>query len=374
MQYSLSRSELEEPWGDQKMRKIAKRLEVGPFVSFLGRKIAFLLLTLFIAMNFIFIFPRLMPSNPADLMIARITIGQTTTVGGGSTGGGKASLEVLREIYIKKFGVYEPLHVQYIAFWRRFFTMDFGVSYWAYPQSVSSLIMCSLPWTLALVVPVLLCGFVIGNWVGSRAAYRRGRFDKIIYYISLYMFQAPYYWFAMILLFVFAAKLKWFPIYGAYSLGWVRPVLSLDWFLDAVYHYILPFLSLLGVGVGGWAIGMRAMTLYEMESDYIQYSKQLGFTKGKLMEYAKHNAILPNFTWIPITLAMLVSQTLLVEIVFGYPGLGTLLYNAVFALDYPLMEAIFVIVVMIVLVGNFLTDLLYGKIDPRISTGYVGGK
>ena len=356
------------------MRKIIKKLRGSPFAFFLGKKIVVLFLTMFIAMNFLFIFPRLMPSNPADLMIARITTGQTAPVGGGSTGGGKASLEILRDIYIKKFGVYEPIHVQYAAFWQRVITMDFGRSYWAYPQPVSTLVMYALPWTLVLILPIIPLGFVIGNWIGSRAAYRRGKLDRLLYYLSLYTFQSPYYWFAMILLFIFGAKLGWFPLYGAYSSMWVRPILSLDWFLDAAHHYTLPFLSLLGVGIGGWAIGMRAMMVYEMESDYIQYSKQLGFTGGKLREYAKHNAILPNFTWIPITLAMLISQTLLVEIVFGYPGLGTLLYNATFALDYPLIEATFVIIVLIVLVGNFVTDLLYGKIDPRIGTGYVGGK
>jgi peptide/nickel transport system permease protein len=148
----------------------------------------------------------------------------------------------------------------------------------------------------------------------------------------------------------------------------------LNWFLDAVCHYILPFLSLLGVGIGGWAIGMRAMMVYEMESDYMQYSKQLGFSRVKLRSYAARNAILPNFTWIPVALSSLISQTLLVEIVFRYPGIGSLMYSAVFAADYPLIEASFVIIILIVLVGNFLSDLLYGVIDPRIATGYVGGK
>lgn len=208
--------------------------------------------------------------------------------------------------------------------------------------------------------------------IHKRAAYRRRRRDNLLYYVANYLMQAPYFWFAMIFMFILAYGLGWFPLHGAYSREWIHPVLSLDWFMDALWHYALPFLSLVGVGIGGWAVGMRAMVLYEMESDYLQYSKQLGFSREKLRGYATHNAILPNFTWIPMELSALVSTTLLVEIVFGYPGIGTLMYNAVYARDYPIIEACFITIVLIVLVGNFLVDLLYGKIDPRIATGYVG--
>lgn len=358
------------------MRRIIKKLR-SPFALFLSKKIVFLLVALFISMSLLFIFPRLMPSDPAKIMIARLTAGESTAISPGGIPGGPAgsSLDVLRQIYTEKFGINEPLHIQYVAFWGRFFTMDFGLSYWRYPQPVSALVGYALLWTLALILPIIPIGFVIGNWIGSRAAYRRGRLDRVLYYMSLYMFQAPYYWFALIFIFIFGFTLRWFPAFGAYSTSvWIRPVLSIEWFLDAAHHYTLPFLSLVGLGIGGWAIGMRAMTIYEMESDYIQYSKQLGFSRGKLRSYAEHNAILPNFTWIPMSLAALVSQTLLVEVVFGYPGLGNLMYNAVFNLDYPLLEACLVVTILIVLVGNFLADLLYGVIDPRIATGYVGGK
>jgi peptide/nickel transport system permease protein len=357
------------------MRRIIKKLR-SPFVSFLFKKIVFLLAAFFIAMSFLFIFPHLMPWTPVDIMLGRLQGGESTSISSVaiSPGSAQSNLAVMRQIYEAKFGINEPLYIQYIDFWKRIFTMDFGLSYWRYPQPVSGLVVNSLLWTLALILPVIPLGFVIGNWIGSRAAYNRGKLDKLLYYVSLYMFQAPYYWIALIVVFIFGIKLAWFPPFGAYSSGWIKPVLNMDWFLDALYHYILPFLSLLGVGIGGWAIGMRAMTVYEMESDYMQYSKQLGFSRGKLRSYAAHNAILPNFTWIPVALSSLISQTLLVEVVFGYPGLGTLMYQAIYAADYPLIEASFVIIILIVLVGNFFADMLYGVIDPRIATGYVGGK
>jgi peptide/nickel transport system permease protein len=173
---------------------------------------------------------------------------------------------------------------------------------------------------------------------------------------------------------IFGVELHWFPLFGAYSNNWLYPVPTLEWFLDALWHYILPFVSLVGLGIGSTGVGMRAMTLYEMESDYIQYSKQLGFKKSKLRKYSVRNAILPNFTWLPVVLSGLVGQTLLVELIFGYPGLGSLAYKAVFNLDYPLIEATFIAAVGIVLVGNFICDILYGILDPRIGSSYVGGK
>ena len=347
----------------------------SPFARFIYKKLFFLFVALFISMTLTFILPRMMPSSPVEIMIGRIyggsaaSIGQTqqerTLVEG-------SRLEVLREIYAKKFGMHQPLHVQYAVFWKRFFTMDFGLSYWRYPTSVTELVMHALPWTLVLVIPVLPIGFLVGNWIGSRAAYYRGKADKARYYVLMFLSQAPYYWFALIFMLIFGVKLKWFPLYGAYSAKWLYPVLRLEWLLDAAWHYCLPFLSLVGLGIGGWGVGMRAMTVYEMESDYIQYSKQLGFRKGKMRKYAERNAILPNFTYLPMTLSALVGQTLLIEIVFGYPGLGTLVYNAIFSLDYPLIEATFVLTVGIVLVGNFVCDIMYGILDPRIGSRYVG--
>ncbi len=347
----------------------------SPFAIFVYRKFALLLASIFVGMTFVFIFPRLLPYSPVDIMIGRIVGAGGTSLGGQQSVGGveAGSLEAMRKVYEEKFGLTQPLSTQYFLFWRRFFTMDFGLSYWRYPQPVERLVLYALPWTMALMLPVVPIGFVIGNWLGSRAAFYRGKLGNLFFGIALYMFQAPYYWFALILVFVFGVKLGWFPLYGAYSRHWIRPVLNLEWFLDAAWHYSLPFLSLVGSGIGGWAVDMRALVLYEMQSDYVQYANQLGFGKGKLRKYMEKNAILPNFTWLPMSISNLVSQTLLIEVVFGYPGIGNLAFNAVFALDYPLIEVTFIFSMLILLIGNFLCDILYGVLDPRIGSGYVGG-
>jgi peptide/nickel transport system permease protein len=349
----------------------------SPFAFFVYKKILFLFVAIFISMTFTFILPRMMPLSPVDMMIGIIyggqasSLGQTTQV---SSGISQSRIDVLRQIYAQKFGLDQPLIVQYIDFWKRFFTMDYGISFRTM-LPVSQLVMQALPWTLALVIPVVPVGFYVGNWIGSRAAYRRGKVDKALYWVLMYLSQAPYYWFGLIFMLVFGVELRWFPLFGAYDANrWIYPVLSFDWLLDAAWHYCLPFLSLVGLGIGSTGVGMRAMTLYEMESDYIQYAKQLGFRKNKLRKYSVRNAILPNFTWLPVVLGSLVGQTLLVETIFGYPGLGMLAYQAVGNRDYPLIEATFIFAVGIVLVGNFICDMLYGILDPRIGSRYVGGK
>jgi len=356
--------------------KIRERLK-SPFACFVYKKFGFLVISIFVALTLIFTIPRLMPISPVDVMISRILGPQGTPIGAqrGYSGGGAAmSLEDIKKLYERLFGLNEPISKQYLLFWRRVLTVDFGLSFWAFPRSVREMVSYALPWTLVLVLPSVPIAFVVGNLIGSRAAFYRGKIDNLLFIIAQYMWNSPYFWFGLILVTVFAVELGWFPIAGAYSRKWLMPVLSFDWLLDALWHWALPFLSLVFVGIGGWAVSMRSLAIYEMESNYIEYAEQLGFGKKKLRSYVMKNSILPNFTWIPVVISNLISQTLLVEVIFGYPGLGTLAYNAVFAQDYPLIEAILVLCTLIVLVGNFISDIMYGLFDPRIGSSYVGGK
>jgi peptide/nickel transport system permease protein len=250
--------------------------------------------------------------------------------------------------------------------------MDYGPSYYRFPIKVFDLVISALPWTLSLIIPVPIIGFLVGNWIGSRIALNKdSKLNKVLFYGSLYTSLLPYYWFALILVFIFAITFRWFPICGAYSSKWVAPVLNFEFFLDATLHWILPFLSLASIGIGGWAMGMRASISYQLQSMYIDYTKRLGFSQDKLRRYMQRVAILPNFTWLPMSFASLVSQTMLVEVVFGYPGLGTLMYQAALSADYPLLEATFMITMIIVLIGNFLCDMIYGILDPTIGSRYV---
>lgn len=342
---------------------ITKKLK-SPFALFIYKKLFFFFLIVFVAMTLVFIIPRLMPVSPADLMMARILRRGTVSP--------QEALE-MRELFVGWYGLDKSQIEQYGVFWARFLTMDFGPSFWRYPRSVNSMVLYALPWTMVLVVPVLFLGYFLGNYIGAKTAFHKGKLNTLVYTITLYLGNVPYYWFGLILIFVFGIWLRWFPLVGGYSQEWIRPVFSLGFLLDAAHHYILPFLSLLILTVGWWSVGMRAMTLYEKESDYIQYSRNIGFRESKLRKCAQRNAILPQFTGLPINFGALVGNTLIVEYVFGYPGLGTLMYNAAINVDFPLLQASFVFILLVVAGGNLMIDILYGFIDPRIRTGYVGG-
>lgn len=343
------------------------------FIKFALRKVSFYLVAAFVVLTLVFIIPHLCPVSPIDVVMAKIGgIKGTTPAGfGGGSGGGMSAEKYLEQMLKTKFGAEKPLLTKYGLFWERILTLDFGYSFSRFPASISSLICTSLPWTFALVLPVIPIGYVIGNYMGSRAAFMRGRLDNFFYIIAQLSARAPYYWFAILAILIFGIKLGWFPISGAVSDTWTGPTLSLDYIADAAYHYILPLLSIIPIGLGNWIIGMRAMSIYEMESDYINYSRQLGFREGKLRKYVEENAVLPNFNQIPIILKWLITNTLLVEIVFGYPGIGLTMYKAAVQMDYPLLQACFIIIVLIVMGGNFIIDILNGIIDPRIGSGYV---
>lgn len=343
------------------LKKPFALLNKKPFARFITKKLCFLLIIIFLSFTLLFILPYFMPSDPVDMMMARM-----------ATQYDVSKLDLMRERYTAIFGLEEPLITQYGLFWNRVLTMDFGPSFSFYPRPVGFIISSALIWTLTLIVPALILGFIVGNHIGAKVAFSKGRLARLAYTLSLYVSQSPYYWFGLIFVYILAVRLGLFPMYGGYSMLLI-PSFSLKFFLDVAYHWVLPFLSIFLLSIGLWCTSMRAMTIYEKQSDYIYYSRQSGFTENRLRKDAQRNAILPQVTAVPINFGMLVGQTLLVEYVFGWPGLGTYMYKAVQNIDYPLMQGIFVFTVLLVLIGNFLVDIIYGYIDPRIRTGYVGG-
>lgn len=359
--------------GEGILNSIKRRL-ASPFSLFVYKKIVFLWIAIFLSMSLVFLLPRLMPSSPAEMMAYRLVSSASGTSLGTQSltvQGSSASITEMTNHFKEVFEINKPLHMQYLKFWERFFTLNLGRSFWKYPTTVVELLSYKLPWTLALVIPTVPVGFVLGNYIGSRAAFNRGKKDRFFYYFAILFNRFPFYWFGLILVLVFGVKLGIFPLQGSYGSAFVKPVISWDWFTSCLYHYALPFLSIILVSLGGWSLGMRAMTIYEMESDYIDYAKQLGFRDKKLREMAEKNAILPNFTSLPLALSGAIGQTMLIEIVFRWPGLGMLSYRAIFQQDYPVILGTAMITVLIVLIGNFIVDILYGIIDPRIGTGYI---
>jgi len=344
------------------------------FLKFLLRKAGFYVLSFFIALSLTWLLPRLMPGDPIRRLTMKI-VAAGTAGGSASTAGFLTESQVKRlyEYWVREFELDKPLHIQYISFIMHCFTLNFGVSIRYYPTRVTEIIAGALPWSLALLIPAIIVGWFLGNYLGALAAYKRGIFDHLLYPFFLFIAQSPHYWLALIMVYIFGFYLRWFPLGRAYSPTFTF-TFTLDAIVEVVRHYTLPFLSVMLPYVGGEAIGMRALILYEMGSDYANYCESLGFNKWKILKYAFKNAILPQVTGLPLYFAAAFGGQIVTEVVFGYPGIGSLLYEAVLGQDYPLIQGCFFTIVAVTIIGNFLMDILYAYIDPRIKLGYLGEK
>jgi peptide/nickel transport system permease protein len=236
---------------------------------------------------------------------------------------------------------------------------------------VSSLIGEALPWTIALQIPAILLGWIIGNVLGAIAAYKGGWLDRGAFLGSLFVSTMPYYCLAILLLYLLAVVVPVLPPSGGYSFG-STPELSMTFISDALQHYWLPFVSLVVVFIGTQAVGMRSMAIYELGSDYVNYGRGLGLRDRTLVRYIFRNGMLPQITGLAVSIGTLVGGALLTELVFSYPGLGTLLFSSIRTNDYPVFLGIALIITVGVLTANFCVDIAYGIIDPRIRAARTG--
>jgi peptide/nickel transport system permease protein len=225
----------------------------------------------------------------------------------------------------------------------------------------------SVGWTLALQFPAIIVGWLIGNTLGALAAYLKGGFDKVLMPLSLFVSNLPAFGMAVILLVVFGVGLKWLPTSGGYGFDLI-PSFSPNFIWSVIVHYQLPFWSIVLIAIGGQAIGMRSMSIYELNADYVKYSRYLGIKDRKIVGYVFRNAMLPQITGLALSVGTMVGGALVAEIIFSYPGLGFTLLNSVTGQDYPLISAATLIITVMVLTANFLIEILYGIIDPRIRT------
>lgn len=323
-------------------------------MRYVANKLGLMLLTAWAAITVNFLLPRMMPGSPADAAIAKLA------QNGPVTPATQAAIEA-------QLGVpHGNLWSQYVQYLASVIHLDFGLSYTFFPQTVSSLVMTALPWTLVLVGTVTILAFIIGTLIGVAAAWRRGTaIDTVPTLAGSFLSAFPYFWTALLLLFFLGYTLRWFPTSGAYGAATV-PSLSAAFLWEAFQHAILPGLTILITSLGGWILGMRNAMINTLGDDYVTFAEANGLrSRTVAIRYAARNAILPNLTGFGLALGGVVGGSLLVEQVFGYPGVGYLLYNAVTNQDYPLMQALFLMITLSVLLANFLVDLLYGVLDPR---------
>jgi peptide/nickel transport system permease protein len=328
-------------------------------LRYLARKIVVYVLTFFVAVTIDWAIPRFMPGDPVEGLLARMHAQPSAE-------------EALSGYYTQAFGFDVPIWKQYLNFWAALLHGDLGRSIQNFPTTVSELILGALPYTLALLVPAVLLSFWAGNKVGAMAA-RRKALDNTVLPVGYVLTATPQMWLGVVLAWVFALTLGWFPVSGAYSFD-LTPAWTLEFAADFVHHWILPFAALFLVAFGGWAIGMRNMIIYELESDYSNYLTSLGAPTKLVRRYAYRNALLPQITGLALALGAVVAGAIVVEIVFSYPGLGTLTLGAIQNRDYFLIQGIFLFLITGVLIANFVIDIAYVLIDPRTRTGMQGGR
>lgn len=324
---------------------------------YLAKKTLIYLVTFIIAVTINFIIPRLMPGDPIQILLSRYS----------GMEGGRAIIE--RQLTLL-FNLDQPLLVQYLNFWKSIFTGDFGISIIQFPTSVVEIIKRAIVFDLLLLIPAIILSWIVGNKLGAFSGVRK-RADNFLMPVFYFLTSSPYFWLAGVVAFFLGVVLGWFPISGAYGVT-KNPAFTLDFILDYLRHWILPFLSMFLVDLGGWAIGMRNMIIYERSSNYAKYMEALGATDQLIRNYGFQNGVLPQVTGLALRLAGIIGGAITVETVFNYPGLGRMMLNAVLNQDYFLLQGLFLAIVTMTLVANFVVDIIYMFIDPRVRLSLAG--
>jgi peptide/nickel transport system permease protein len=327
---------------------------------YFARKLITYGITFFAAVTIDWTIPHLMPGDPILQLLSRMQIQD------------QATFNELYKHFAQAFRTDLPLWKQYYYFWVSLLHGDLGISIALFPTKVTTLIWRAAPYTLALLIPAILLSWYAGNKVGAMAA-RRKVLDNSVLPISYALTATPYMWFAMVMSWLLASIWKVFPNDRAYDV-----ILIQDWSFSFItnlaYHWFLPFMSLFLVAFGGWAIGMRNMIIYELESDYSHYLEALGAPRRLVRKYAFRNAMLPQITGLALQIGAVLAGALVTEIVFSYPGLGSAIYAAINNKDYFVIQGVFLFIIIGVLIANFIVDIVYVLVDPRTRIGMQGGQ
>ena len=325
--------------------------------SYLVNRVVTLFLTVWIAATLIWIIPRLGPVDPAEAMLARMA------AGGGAVADSDAILAQLRS----QFGLDAPLWQQYLLYLWNTLRFDFGLSTAAFPTPVSVLVANALPWTLGLMILSVVITFVIGNLLGALMVWDHSpRSVKVGIPVLMVMTSIPPILSGLLLLWIFAARLQWFPQTGAYGIL-VEPGWTWEFVQSVLWHGFLPAMSIVVVTFGFWALGMRGLMITVQGEDYVTLARAKGLRpRFVLWRYMIRNAILPQVTAFALKIGLLIQGQVLVERIFSYNGMGKLIFDAIRNQDFPVIQGASFIVILMTAVAVFLVDLLYPFIDPRI--------
>ena len=320
-------------------------------MPFIVRRVVFYLVAAWVALTINFFIPRAMPGNAVQAVMSKFP---------NLTPSAYRALEAM-------LGVGHPGSIwhQYWAYLVDVSHFNFGTDVSQYPASVSSLLVQTIPWTITLVGVATLIAFFVGTALGIMAGWRRGGWlDRVL--PGLMFFQAmPYFFLALILLELFAVRTHVFPLGQGYT-GGLIPGWHWDFISSAIYHSLLPAFTIVIASVAGWMLQMRNLMLTTIGEDYVLAAQAKGLPNRRVIwTYATRNALLPQLQGFGLALGFVISGAIVMEIVFSYPGIGLLLLNAVTSNDFPLMQAIFLVITFAVLLANFVVDLIIVAADPR---------
>ncbi|KGY08248.1 MULTISPECIES: ABC transporter permease [Vibrio] len=321
------------------------------------RRLSFYLVALLVAATLNFIIPRAMPGDPVTMMFANASVQVTPE-----------RIAAMKELLGFVDG---GLFVQYIAYMKNVLSWELGTSIQFYPLSVNKLLGGAFGWSLFLAGTAVILSFSLGSILGIFAAWKRGsKYDAFVTPGMLIVQAVPQVVIAMLALFIFAIGLKWFPTGYAYTAGTVPDWTSWAFIKDVAYHAVLPLFCASIVQIGGFLVNMRNNMINLLAEDYITMAKGKGLSENRVVfNYAARNALLPSVTALSMSLGMAIGGQLIVEIIFNYPGLGTVLLNAIHARDYQVLQGQLIIMTLFMLSFNLIADMAYVVLDPRLRKG-----
>ncbi|MDT0166044.1 ABC transporter permease [Actinotalea sp. AC32] len=318
---------------------------------FLAGRAAFYLFTLWAAITINFFLPRMMKGDAVDQYLSR------------NRNVSPEAADALRALL--GLDTDRSLLQQYLDYGSLLLRGDLGVSLLHGLRPVTEVIGQALPWTVGLVGFATVISFATGTIGGAVVGWRRGsRLDGLIP-VTTFLGTIPYFWLGLLAIAVFSVNLGWFPIGKAYGVG-MRPEWSVEFVGQVVHHGTLPAATIVIASLGGWMLGMRNMMLTVLDEDYVMVAQAKGMPNRRVLwRYAARNAVLPQIQSFALSIGFIVGGTIVMEMVFSYPGVGKLLLDATNAKDYALMQGVFLVITLSVLVANVLADVAYAFLDPR---------
>jgi peptide/nickel transport system permease protein len=323
------------------------------------KRVAFFVIIVWLAATLNFFIPRLSSQNPVrERLIEQAVLG----------GYVHAGMDEMVQEYERRFGLDQPLWIQYFRYVGDLLKGDFNYSISNFPRTVREMMADALPWTIGLLSVTTILSFILGTLLGAFMGWPRA--PKFLSYLLpplLSLNAIPFFLLGLVLIYLLAFRMRLFPLFGGYRPGTI-PALTPSFLQDALYHSILPALSIILVSLGGWALGMRAMMITTQGEDFVTYADAKGL-KGRtiFLNYAIRNALLPQATALALVLGQLVSGAVLVEVVFTYPGIGSILYEGIRAGDFFVVQGIIFILIVSIGLTTLILDFIYPLLDPRIT-------